>query len=71
MPGSRSIGAHRAPDRHHQRDGGVHLLLRPLLGGVEVAPAAFPADRGAEAPLQYGAHNYFFTSGHCDRESGR
>ena len=48
---------HGAPDRHHQRDRGVDLLLRPLLGGVQVArraplrPAAAapcPGQRGAE-----------------------
>ena len=45
---------HGAPDRHHERDRRVDLLLRPLLGGVEVAAPVGLADHVADeagAPL--------------------
>ncbi len=53
MSGCRSASDACAPDRHHQRDRGVGLLLRPLLGGVEVAAPVGPADHVAHAPLQH------------------
>src|SRR3954451_17033862 len=31
------VGRHRAAERHHERDRGIDLLLRPLLRRVEVA----------------------------------
>ena len=47
------ILCHDAADRRHQYHGGVDLLCRPLLGGVEVAPSVGPADHVAHAPLQF------------------
>jgi hypothetical protein len=35
--GRKSVLRHGRADRRHERDRGVDLLLRPLLGGVEVA----------------------------------
>src|SRR5918995_728981 len=44
---------HGAPDRHHERDRGVDLLLRPWLGGVEVdAPATLAAPRPSDGARQ-------------------
>src|SRR3954470_17978802 len=44
---------HGATDGHHQRHSRVDLLLRLLLGGVEIAAPVRFADHIAHAPLQH------------------
>ena len=43
---------HRSAHRHHQRDGRINLLLRPLLRWIQVAPPVRLADDIAESPRQ-------------------
>jgi hypothetical protein len=44
---------HRSAHRHHQRDGRINLLLRPLLRWIQVATPICLAHNVAKTPLKH------------------